>query len=134
MTRAAFTVFGPAKGYYLPFDDCRNLLYAVGHRGTLELPQERMDEAACQSVLCEVYTEGNGMGDGDGFTVNGRSMTAGDVVTIEGCGTWLCAGEGWRELAGMEAERFPVTGRELCPTVDYVALRAAVWARGSWAA
>lgn len=125
MTSATFAVFAPVQGYFLPFHDSRDLVYALGHRGTLELPQERMDVAACESVLCGLSTEGNGMGDGEGFTVNGRSMSAGDVVTIDRCGTWRCDSTGWTELAGMEAARFPVADRDICPAIDYAAARAA---------
>lgn len=123
MTDAAFAVFAPVKGYFLPFEDSRDLVYAVGHRGTLALPQDRMDDAACSAVLASLFTDGNGMGEGAGFTVNGRSMSAGDVVTIDGCGTWRCDSFEWTELAGSEANRFPVAGADICPTIDYVAMR-----------
>lgn len=129
MINAAFAVFGPVR-VTAPGD----LVYVVGHRGTVALPQQPMDEAACRAVLGKLYTEGNGMGDGEGFTVNGRSMSARDVVTIEGCGTWRCDSAGWTELAGMEAARFPVAGADLCLPTDYAvgsaAARAQTVARG----
>ena len=123
MPKAAFTVFGPVRGYFLPGDESRTLAYAAGHRGSVDLPDGPVDELACCAVLRTLFEDGNGMGDGEGFTVGGRSMSVGDVVTIAGCGTWRCDGHGWTELAGTEARRFPVEGADHCAVVDAPAAR-----------
>jgi hypothetical protein len=113
MPTAPFTVFGPQKGLFLSFlDRSESLAYRAAFRGAMELPDGPPDAVR---VLEHIFAEGNGMGDGDGFTVGGRSMSVGDVVTIEGLGTWICDSIGWRALTGPEAARFPLHGAEVCP-------------------
>lgn len=115
MPSVPFTVFGPQKGLFLSFlDQSEALTYTAGYRGTVTLPGGPADPI---HVLEHLFAEGNGMGDGEGFTVGGRSMCVGDVVTIDGLGTWICDSIGWRELTGPEAARFPLHGADVCPPV-----------------
>ncbi|HEX6372918.1 MAG TPA: hypothetical protein VF006_28605 [Longimicrobium sp.] len=101
-----FTVYGPAQGYFISFlHDSRTLDYTVGHSGVLDVPDGRADP---ERVLSRIFAEGNGHGDGPGFTVGRRSMSSGDVVHLEGLGVWLCASVGWTRLEGADAARFPL--------------------------
>lgn len=112
MPTARFTVFGPAKGLFVSFlDRSEDLAYTAAHRGTVDVPG---DDPACTRALERIFADGNGMGGGPGFTVGRRSMSVGDVVTIDGYGTWICDSVGWRPLSGAEAERF-ATGADHCP-------------------
>ena len=120
MPNVAFTVFVPESG--LPFISFlhrrQDLAWVAAHRGTAErAPGE--PSSACEALLDGIFADGNGMGEGDGFTVAGRSMCVGDIVTVDGCGTWVHAGEGWQQLPAEEAERFALDA-ETCPphTVD----------------
>ncbi|HEX8693675.1 MAG TPA: hypothetical protein VF746_14730 [Longimicrobium sp.] len=113
MPSVPFTVFGPQKGLFVSFlDRSEALTYTAAYRGTLALPDGPVDPVR---VLERIFAEGNGMGDGEGFTVGRRSMSVGDVVTLEGLGTWICDSIGWREITGAEAARFPLHGAEVCP-------------------
>ena len=113
MPSVPLTVFGPQKGLFLSFlDHSEALTYTAAYRGTLSLPD---GPVGAVRVLERIFAEGNGMGDGAGFTVGGRSMSVGDVVTLEGLGTWICDSIGWREITGAEAARFPVHGADVCP-------------------
>lgn len=108
MPTVAFTVFVPGSG--LPFISFlhrrQDLTWVAGHRGTVERAEGDLDPGH-EALLYRIFADGNGMGDGDGFTVAGRSMCAGDLVTVAGCGTWvLDGGDGWRRLPAEEAERF----------------------------
>ena len=106
MPSIPFTVYGPAQGYFISFlHDCRTLDYTAGHSGVLDAPD---DDAEAERVLSRIFAEGNGHGDGSGFTVGGRSMSSGDVVHLEGLGVWLCASIGWTRLDGADAARFPL--------------------------
>lgn len=108
MPSVPFTVYGPAQGYFIPFlHDCRTLAYTAGHPGVLDVPDGPVDT---DRVLSRIFAEGNGHGDGPGFTVGGRSMSSGDVVHVEGLGVWLCASVGWTRLDGADAARFPLLG------------------------
>jgi hypothetical protein len=126
MPEVAFAVFGPVQGYFIPGGDSRMLEYRLGHRGAVKLPEGAMDEAARKAVLGRLFTDGNGMGEGDGFTVNGRSMSSGDIVTVGGCGTWRCDSFGWTEIIGAEAHRFPVNGADHCPVLQDQAARGSL--------
>lgn len=95
-----FAVYGPEKGYFLRGDDPRSERYRLGYSGTIEVSPTDVNW-----ILSLIFTDGNGEGDGPGFTVNGRSMSAGDVVHLDGYGCWLCASDGWTAI---EAERFPL--------------------------
>lgn len=115
MSKIAFTVFAPGTDVFISFlHRSEDLTYTAAHRGTLDRPAGEMDEAACVAVLDRLFADGNGMGPGAGFTVGGRSMSVGDVVTLDGCGTWLCDSIGWRQLEEAEAARFGL-GAETCP-------------------
>lgn len=119
MATLAFTVFGPETGLYLSFRDRREALtYAVGHRGTLRLPGGSPERSACTGLLERIFADGNGMGPGPGFTVGRRSLSVGDVVTLEGLGVWFCDAFGWIEITEPEAGRFPLAGRDVCPPLD----------------
>lgn len=108
MPSILFTVYGPAQGYFIPFlHDSRTLDYTAGHSGVLDVPDGPAD---AERVLSRIFAEGNGQGDGPGFTVGGRSMSSGDVVHLEGLGVWLCASVGWTRLDGADAVRFPLLG------------------------
>lgn len=115
MSKVAFTVFAPESG--LPFIGFlhrrQDLTWVAAHRGTAERAEGDLDQE-CEALLERIFADGNGMGDGDGFTVSGRSMSVGDVVTIDGCGTWVHDGEDWLRLPAEEAERF-VLDAETCP-------------------
>ena len=106
MPSIPFTVYGPAQGYFISFlHDYRTLAYTAGHSGVLDVPDSPADT---ERVLSRIFAEGNGHGDGPGFTVGGRSMSSGDVVHLEGHGVWLCASVGWSRLDGADAARFPL--------------------------
>jgi hypothetical protein len=106
MNRIEIAVFGPNQGYFIPrLHDCRSLEYTLGYRGTIEVPDHRSETLA---VLEHVFIEGNGYGDGPGFTVDRRSLSVGDVVHAAGHGVWMCDAAGWTELTGEEATRFPL--------------------------
>lgn len=115
MSRVAFTVFVPESG--LPFISFlyrrQDLTWVAAHRGTAERAEGETDHV-CEALLDRIFADGNGMGEGDGFTVSGRSMSVGDVVTVDGCGTWVHDGEDWRMVPAEEAERF-VLDAETCP-------------------
>ena len=82
MPRIPFTVYGPTQGYFIScLHDYRTLAYTLGHSGTLDVPD---GPAGTERVLSRIFAEGNGHGDGRGFTVGGRSMSSGDVVTWRG--------------------------------------------------
>lgn len=107
MPRIPFTVYGPTQGYFISFlHDYRTLAYTRGHSGTLDVP----DGTEPERLLERIFAEGNGHGDGPGFTVGRRSMSSGDVVHLEGLGVWLCDSFGWSPLAGAEAARFSIAG------------------------
>ena len=74
--------------------------YHLGYCGTIEVSPTDVNW-----ILSLIFTEGNGEGDGPGFTVNRRSMSAGDVVHVDGHGCWLCAPDGWTEI---DAAPFPI--------------------------
>ena len=113
MPSVPFTVFGPQKGLFVSFlDRSEALTYTAAYRGTLSLSDGPVGPIR---VLERIFAEGNGMGDGEGFTVGRRSMSVGDVVTLDGLGTWICDSIGWRELTGTEATRFPLNGADVCP-------------------
>jgi hypothetical protein len=115
MPPVAFTVFVPAKGLFISFlDRCEDLAYTAAHRGTVERPTGDIDAAAWVALLDVIYADGNGMGEGDGFTVARRSMSVGDVVTLDGGGTWICDSIGWRALSPEESARFALDA-ETCP-------------------
>lgn len=112
MPSIRFTVYGPAKGYFIPFlDDSRTEAYRVGYTGSVDVDASAAD---VDRVLSRIFTEGNGEGDGPGFTVGGRSMSTGDVVHLDGRGCWLCASVGWTALGGDQAARFPLAGAADC--------------------
>ena len=115
MSKIAFTVFAPGTDVFISFlHRSEDLSYTAAHRGTLDHPAGEMDAAACVAVLDRLFADGNGMGSGAGFTVGGRSMSVGDVVALDGCGTWLCDSIGWRQLEEAEAARFQLDA-ETCP-------------------
>lgn len=112
MPNIRFTVYGPAKGYFIPFlDDSRTEAYRLGYAGSLDV-----DEPASNvnHVLSRIFNEGNGEGAGPGFTVSGRSMSTGDVVHLDGRGCWFCASVGWTALGGDQAARFPLAAGADC--------------------
>lgn len=114
MPRIAFTVFGPQAGPFISFlHRSEDVTYSAAYRGTIDNTAE-LDDAECLAVLERLFAEGNGMGSGPGFTVGGRSMSVGDVVTIQGGGAWVCDSVGWRKLQDEEAARFPLDA-ETCP-------------------
>jgi hypothetical protein len=111
MPTIAFTVFAPAKGLFISFlDRNEHLTYIAVHRDTIERLGDEADEGTWVALLGSIFTAGNGMGEGEGFTVAGRSMSVGDIVTLEGGGTWICDSIGWRALSAAEAARFPLDG------------------------
>jgi len=121
MPTIPFTVFGPDAGLFISFlHRCEDLAYTAAHRGTIDRPSAEMEPAAWVALLERIFAEGNGEGRGAGFTVGGRSMSVGDVVTIDGGGTWICDSVGWRMLPPEEAERFALDA-ESCPprTMDF---------------
>lgn len=115
MPKVAFTVFVPESG--LPFISFlhrrQDLTWVAGHRGIAERAEGELEQRH-EAMLDRIFADGNGMGDGAGFTVAGRSMCVGDVVTVDGCGTWVHDGDRWRMLPGEEAERFALDA-ETCP-------------------
>jgi hypothetical protein len=114
MPSVAFTVFAPATGLFVSFlDRCEDLEYTAAHRGTVE-PSAGDDAEAWTALLGTIYADGNGMGDGEGFTVGGRSMSVGDVVTLDGGGMWVCDSFGWRALSPEESARFALDA-QTCP-------------------
>lgn len=123
MPHAAFAVFAPNAGVFLPGSDSTTLPYRVGHRGELLLPDGHLDERRCAALLNRVFEAGNGMRPDGCFRVRGRAMAPGDIVSIEGCGTWRCEAVGWTGLAGAEARRFPAVGADVCPVIDSAAER-----------
>ena len=111
MPAVPFTVFGPQKGLFVScLDHSEDLIYVAAHRGSVESAEGESPVRALERI----FAEGNGMGAGEGFTVCRRSMSVGDVVTLEGMGTWICDSIGWREVTGTEASRFPLHGAEVC--------------------
>lgn len=115
MPTIPFTVFGPDAGLFISFlHRCEDLAYTAAHRGTIDRPSGVMEPAAWVALLERIFAEGNGEGRGAGFTVGGRSMSVGDVVTLGGGGTWICDSVGWRMLPPEEAGRFALDA-ETCP-------------------
>lgn len=115
MPTTAFTVFAPAKGLFISYlDRSEYLTYTSAHRGSTDRPDGELDESACLALLESLFVDGNGMADGVGFTVAGRSLSVGDVVTLDAGGTWICDAIGWRQLPEKEAQRFPPDA-ETCP-------------------
>lgn len=103
--QTTFTVYGPAQGYFISFlHDHRTLAYTAGHSGTLDVP----DGTETERLLDRLFAEGNGHGTGPGFTVDGRSMSTGDVVHVADFGVWLCDSVGWSPLGAADAARFPI--------------------------
>ena len=109
MPTIAFTVFGPEDGLFVSYlHRSEDLAYTAAHRGELHAPAE-LDDVACVSLLERIFADGNEMGEGRAlFTVGGRSMSVGDVVTLAGAGTWICDSMGWRRVSAEEAERFAI--------------------------
>lgn len=106
MPLVAFTVYGPEQGYFVPFvHDFRTLAYAIGCVGTIEAPDGPADTPY---LLERIFARGNGRGSDPGFTVGRRSMSAGDVVHLEGLGVWVCDIDGWTAVEGADATRFPL--------------------------
>ncbi|MBB4635878.1 hypothetical protein [Longimicrobium terrae] len=101
-----FTVYGPEQGFFLSFlHDFKTLAYIVGHSGTVQLPRPG---AQVEEILSVIFAEGNGEGSGPGFTIEGRSMSVGDVVHVAGFGAWLCDSVGWKGIPPADARRFPL--------------------------
>ncbi|HEU0298856.1 MAG TPA: hypothetical protein VFR37_05360 [Longimicrobium sp.] len=100
-----FKVYAPAQGYFLStIHRSSELAYIVGHAGEINVAEGENP----MRTLSRIFAEGNGEGEGTGFTVNRRSMSVGDVVHLEPHGAYLCGPEGFTALAGAEASRFPL--------------------------
>lgn len=110
MPTLRFTVYAPTKGYFIPgLDNSSTLEYRVGHIGTIEEPGIPADPDVRNALFCRIFSDGNGEGAGPGFTVAGRSMSAGDIVHVESLGPWLCDAVGWTPIPNGLVERFPLS-------------------------
>jgi hypothetical protein len=115
MPETAFTVFIPAAGSYRSFvDRSDKITYVAVHRGTVERPEGKVDAPVCVAMLETIDDLGSGLGKGARFTVGGRNLANGDVVTLDGVGTWRCTPLVWEMLSPEESARFPI-GAETCP-------------------
>lgn len=99
MRQIRFSVYGPKKGYFdCPLDHWWFEPYGFVYAGNICLEPGFV---GVKEILSRIFADGNGEGDGPGFTVGDRPMSMGDIVHLENQGCWLRVVDDW---AGLDSD------------------------------
>lgn len=110
MIQLGYTIFHPVTDlgvFFSLIHRVEDLAYTPVQDNALAATESQPSDDVVQRLLGEIFTRHN-----DG-SQPGRSMSVGDVVTIEGCGTYAVESCGWRQLHGAESTRFARGGRSI---------------------